>query len=75
MITAERLLKSISSPVGLRLGLAAIFLGLVFELVCVLWTTPGTFVAFALLGLPLIGAGVTVYLVHVIRELTRRGAL
>ena len=62
-------------PQLLRLVIAIELLGLAFVPGVLVRTTPGTFLALAFLGVPLVGAGVLIYVVHVTRELIRRSAL
>ncbi|MFN7953277.1 MAG: hypothetical protein U0610_16255 [bacterium] len=62
-------------PQVLRLAIALELLGLAFVPGVLVRTTPGTFLALAFLGVPLVGCGVVIYLVHVTRELVRRSAL
>lgn len=53
-------------------SLVLVLLGLVPTLVCVLRVTPGTFVAFAVFGLPLVGLGMLGFVRVVWRSLRDR---
>ncbi len=59
----------------LRLSIVLILLGFAAELIALVHLTPATFVAFAFLGLPCLGLGMLIYVIHVIRDLRRKDAL
>lgn len=60
---------------SVRRALLLILVGLVPTLICAIEVTPTTFVAFAVIGMPLIGVGVLVFLRAVWRVLREREAL
>lgn len=60
---------------AVRRALLLIVGGLVPALICTLKVTPATFVAFAALGLPLVGVGVLLFLRAIWRVLREREAL
>jgi hypothetical protein len=45
-----------------RISAALVFLGLMVELTALRWSHPTAFLAFALVGMPIVGAGVVVFL-------------
>jgi hypothetical protein len=54
-----------SSPImeqRVRISAALVFLGLLVELTGLRWSHPTAFLAFALVGMPIVGAGVAVFL-------------
>ncbi len=58
-----------SSPVTerrVRVSAALVFLGLIVELTALRWSHPTAFLAFALVGMPMVGAGVVVFLYSLI---------
>jgi hypothetical protein len=66
-----------SSPVmerRVRISAALIFLGLAVELTALRWAHPATFLVFALAGIPLVGAGIIVFLYSLIGT-TELGAM
>lgn len=63
------------TPRILRIAAALQLIGLAVELMALNELTPVTFLGFAGIGIPLVGAGMLLYLVHVVRELRTRGAL
>ena len=52
-----------------------VLIGILFELVVLLELTPMTFLGFTFIGIPCLGLGVLIYLVHVIRQLKKKDAL
>lgn len=64
-------------PIARRFPFAAalVFAGLVIELLSLLVSTPGTFLLFVGLGLPLLAAGPILFLRDLWRVLVDRGAL
>lgn len=59
----------------LRVAIILVLVGFAVEFVALLHLTPATFVAFAFLGLPCLGLGMLMYVIHVIRDLRRKDAL
>ena len=55
-------LSGLSINAFLRIGRALIILGLVIEIISLLWIHPLAFVLFAFVGASLIGLGILVYL-------------
>jgi hypothetical protein len=54
-----------SSPVmerRVRISAALVFLGLTLEMTALRWAHPTAFLVFALAGIPLVGAGIIVFL-------------
>jgi hypothetical protein len=45
-----------------RFSAALVFLGLIVELTALHWSHPTAFLVFALAGIPLVGAGIVVFL-------------
>jgi hypothetical protein len=45
-----------------RISAALVFLGLIVELTALRWSHPTAFLVFALVGMPLVGAGIVVFL-------------
>jgi hypothetical protein len=45
-----------------RISAALVFLGLIVELTALRWSHPTAFLVFAFVGIPLVGAGIVVFL-------------
>jgi hypothetical protein len=45
-----------------RIAAALVFLGLTVELVALCWVHPTSFLVFAMAGIPLVGAGIAIFL-------------
>jgi hypothetical protein len=58
-----------------RLALVACMAGLAVQLAAALAWSPGAFILFAAVGVPLVLLGVVIYLWTVLVDLRRRGAL
>lgn len=59
----------------MKTALMLTIVGLVIEVFCLWEVTPGSFVAFAAIGVPLIGIGLLVFLHTVWKVLRRAGGL
>lgn len=70
--------EAVVTPAGLkwlRIAVILMFIGIVCELIALLDLTPPTFIVFAFIGIPCMGIAMLIYLVHVWRELRKKGAL
>lgn len=47
---------------ALRLAILVVLAGLALELLSILWLTPGTFLAFVFIGVPLVALGLAIFL-------------
>jgi hypothetical protein len=45
-----------------RISAALVFLGLAVELIALCWARPTAFLVFAMAGIPLVGAGIVIFL-------------
>ena len=56
--------RSLTSPIQRRMRVSAILvsLGLLVELLSLLWTHPLAFLASAMVGIPLVGLGILIFL-------------
>jgi hypothetical protein len=70
----DRRLESTGSKL-MRVAAGLQLAGFALLLIPLLKLTPGTFTMFTVFGLPLIGLGLILYVVHVLKVLVSKGAL
>ena len=67
--------RAVNEAARMRTALLLTLCGLIVEVFCLYEVTPGTFMVFALLGAPLVVAGLLVFLATVWRVLRRTEGL
>ena len=64
-----------TSAKRMRAALILVLIGMLFEGLCMLFTTPGTCMLFIFVGAPLVVTGLALYASYIWHQLTKRGVL